>query len=96
MNYPIRKEGRFDYIEAGEGTPVVLLHGLMGSLSNFDTVIEGLRKNGYRALIPSLPLYTISLLKASVKGLSSYLHQFIKHKQLSDFYLLATKSQSVT
>lgn len=88
MNYPIRKEGRFDYIEAGEGTPVVLLHGLMGSLSNFDTVIEGLRKNGYRALIPSLPLYTISLLKASVKGLSSYLHQFIKHKQLSDFYLL--------
>lgn len=88
MNYQIITEGKFSYIEQGEGTPVVLLHGLMGSLSNFDSVIEGLRKNGYRALVPTLPLYTISLLKASVKGLSSFLNQFIKHKQLPDFYLL--------
>lgn len=88
MNYHILTEGKFSYIDQGEGTPVVLLHGLMGSLSNFDSVIEGLRKNGYRALVPTLPLYTISLLKASVKGLSSFLNQFIKHKQLSDFYLL--------
>lgn len=88
MNYQIKKEGKFSYIEEGEGTPVLLLHGLMGSLSNFDSVVEGLRRNGYRALIPSLPLYTISLLKASVKGLSSYVHQFVKHKQLEDFYIL--------
>ena len=46
MNYEIKKEGKFRYIEEGEGTPVVILHGLMGSLSNFDTVVEALRKNG--------------------------------------------------
>ena len=88
MNYEIKKEGKFRYIEEGEGTPVVILHGLMGSLSNFDTVVEALRKNGYRAIIPSLPLYTISLLKASVRGLSSFIHQFIKYKQIDDFFLL--------
>ena len=86
MNYEIKKEGKFRYIEEGEGTPVVILHGLMGSLSNFDTVVEALRKNGYRAIIPSLPLYTISLLKASVRGLSSFIHQFIKYKQIEDFF----------
>jgi hypothetical protein len=31
------KRGRYSYYEAGEGTPIVILHGLM-ALSNFDGV----------------------------------------------------------
>ena len=31
-------EGKYSYYEAGEGTPIVILHGLMGGLSNFDGV----------------------------------------------------------
>ncbi len=30
--------GRYSYYEKGEGAPLVILHGLMGGLSNFDGV----------------------------------------------------------
>ena len=29
-------EAEYRYIELGKGTPVVILHGLMGGLSNFE------------------------------------------------------------
>ena len=35
-----KKEDKFSYVEKGEGTPIILLHGLMGGLSNFDSTIE--------------------------------------------------------
>ncbi|MDD4820248.1 MAG: alpha/beta hydrolase [Flavobacteriales bacterium] len=88
MKYEPKKEGKYTYIDVGSGTLVVILHGLMGGLSNFDHVIEPLVKHGYRVLIPSLPLYTISILRASVRGLSSYIHRFIKHMDLGEFYFL--------
>ena len=33
MEKYFKKEGRYSYYEAGEGTPIVVLHGLMGGLS---------------------------------------------------------------
>ncbi len=33
-------EAEYRYIELGEGSPVVILHGLMGGLSNFEGVIN--------------------------------------------------------
>ena len=39
MIHRLKKEKNYSYIEAGEGTPIVVLHGLMGGLSNFDSVI---------------------------------------------------------
>jgi pimeloyl-ACP methyl ester carboxylesterase len=33
-------EGKFKYVEIGGGTPIVILHGLMGGLSNFQGVTE--------------------------------------------------------
>ncbi len=35
-----KTEGDFSYLEAGEGTPIIILHGLMGNLSNFDGVFD--------------------------------------------------------
>ena len=58
MSYILKKEGEFQYIDEGEGEPIIVLHGLMGALSNFDGVISYFSKNGYRVLIPELPLYT--------------------------------------
>ena len=40
MTYEIREEGKFRYLEVGEGEPLVLLHGLFGALSNFSGIIE--------------------------------------------------------
>ena len=28
----LKKEGKYSYFEAGEGTPIIILHGLMGGL----------------------------------------------------------------
>ena len=36
----IISEGKFKYVEFGEGNPIVILHGLMGGLSNFSGVIN--------------------------------------------------------
>ena len=40
MTYEIIEEDGFKYIEAGKGQTLVLLHGLMGELSNWELVIE--------------------------------------------------------
>ena len=44
MQYPIKEQGKFKFIEEGEGEPLVLLHGLFGALSNFKDLIEHFRQ----------------------------------------------------
>ena len=83
----IKTEGDFKYLEKGEGTPLVILHGIMGGLSNFDEVIAHFSKD-YRVLMPELPIYTFPLLKTSVKGFSKYLYDFFEHKKLDKAILL--------
>lgn len=80
MAHKLKKEGKFSYIEVGDGTPIIILHGLMGGLSNFDDVTGFFSKNGYKVVIPELPLYDMSLLKTNVKTFAKYLHDFIEHK----------------
>jgi pimeloyl-ACP methyl ester carboxylesterase len=84
----LKKEKNFSYIEAGVGTPIIILHGLMGGLSNFDSVIKYFSSNGYRVLIPELPIYNMSLLKTNVKSFAKYLHDFIEFKELDNVILL--------
>ena len=40
-------ESKFRYIESGEGRPVVILHGLMGGLSNFAGVLDYFPDKGF-------------------------------------------------
>lgn len=84
----LKKEKNYSYIEAGEGTPIIILHGLMGGLSNFDAVTKYFSTKGYRVIIPELPIYTMSLLKTNVKSFAKYLHDFIAFKQLENVILL--------
>lgn len=84
----LKTEGKFTYAEAGEGSPIIILHGLMGALSNFDSTFNLLSKKGYQIFIPELPLYTLPLLKTNVKNLAQFLHDFIEHKNLSEVTLL--------
>ena len=44
MEENIISEGKFNYVEFGEGNPIVILHGLMGGLSNFSGVIDFFQK----------------------------------------------------
>ena len=88
MTESLKTEGEFTYAEAGEGRPLIVLHGLMGALSNFDKTFQHFSKRGYRVLIPELPLYTLPLLKTNVKNLANFLHEFIEFKGLKNVTLL--------
>ena len=87
MEFAIKEENGFKYIEEGEGEVLVLLHGLMGELHNWnDVVIEF--KNDYRIIIPLLPLYDLPLLSTGVKSLAKFVHKFVKYKKLSNITVL--------
>lgn len=88
MKHLLKKEQDYRYIEVGEGNPIIILHGLMGGLSNFDAVTKHFSKIGYKIIIPELPIYTMSLLKTNVKSFATYLHKFIEFKELNDVILL--------
>lgn len=77
MAHQLKKAGKFSYLEKGEGTPIIILHGLMGGLSNFDAVTKHFPEHGYKILIPELPIYTMPLLKTNVKTLAVYVSDFI-------------------
>lgn len=88
MTQTLKKEGKYSYIEVGQGTPIIILHGLMGGLSNFKEVTDFFSNNGYKVVIPELPLYTMSLLKTNVKFFSKYLNDFINYKNFDNVIIL--------
>lgn len=88
MSKNIITEGKFSYLEEGEGQPIIVLHGLMGTLSNFDGVLNHFSKNGYKIIIPELPIYTLPLLKTNVKNLAKFLKEFMEFKNIEKAHLL--------
>lgn len=87
MKYTLKKENKYTYLESGEGTPLIILHGLMGNLSNFDGVFDHFSDLGYRIIMPELPLYSLPLLKTNVKNLSLFVKSFAKHLGISEYIL---------
>lgn len=87
MDLEIKKEYNFEYIEVGEGEPIILLHGLFGALSNFQDVIKKFSPK-YKVLIPLLPIYTLPVLNTNVKALAKFLHDFIEFKNFKKVNLL--------
>lgn len=88
MNEKIVTEGKYKYVEKGEGTPIIILHGLMGGLSNFEGVMKLFPEKGYKVLIPELPIYDMPMLKTNVKQFAKYVEKFIEFKGLKDVILL--------
>ena len=87
MSYEIKQDGKFKFIEEGEGETLMLLHGLFGALSNFRFLIEHFRQN-YKVVVPMLPLLDLDLLHTSVGGLQKYVHKFIEHRNYNDIHLM--------
>ena len=88
MAHQLKEEGKFKYLEIGEGTPMIILHGLMGGLSNFDNVAQFFPEKGYKVIIPELPLFELPLLTTNVNSFAKYLKEFISHKKLDKVILL--------
>lgn len=87
MEFTIKEENGFKYIEEGEGEVLLLLHGLMGALSNWEEVILEF-KNRYRVVIPMLPIYDLPLLTTGVKSLAKFVHKFVKFKKFQNVIVL--------
>ena len=88
-DYPIKKAGEFKYIEVGNSdlSPLVLLHGLFGTASNFDKLIEHFESER-KIIMPLLPIFEMPLRKLSLKGLVDYFSDFISFMKLRDFHIL--------
>jgi len=87
MEYEIKQEEKFRFIEEGEGEPLLLLHGLFGALSNFTGQIEYFRQQ-YKVVVPLLPLLDLDLLHTSVGGLEKHVHKFIEYRDYKNINLL--------
>jgi pimeloyl-ACP methyl ester carboxylesterase len=87
MEYQLIQEGKFKFIEEGEGEPLVLLHGLFGALSNFSHLVEHFRKS-YKVVVPMLPLFDLDLLHTTVGGLQKFVKRFIEFRNYEQIHLL--------
>jgi pimeloyl-ACP methyl ester carboxylesterase len=87
MQYEIKQENDFQFIEEGNGPVLLLLHGLFGALSNWKDVVEHFSPN-YKIVIPLMPIYTLPILNTNVKALAEFVHDFIEHKKYTDIILI--------
>ena len=88
MNLKVNHEGRFKYIETGGGEEsLLLLHGLFGALSNFDSIIQHFG-NRYNVVVPILPIMDLPLRKLSVMGLVEYVADLLDYKGYEGVHVL--------
>lgn len=77
MFFSLKKKDKFSYIEEGEGQPIVLLHGLMGELSNFSSLTNYFSSRGYKVYAPELPLYSLPVISTNVANIAKHVAKFI-------------------
>lgn len=87
MPYEVKNKDKFKFVEEGEGEPLVLLHGLFGALSNFETLIEYFRHH-YKVIVPILPLFELDILHSTVGGIAKFVHRFLESRDLKNVHLL--------
>jgi len=87
MEFRLREEKGFRYVDVGEGPVILLLHGLFGALSNFEQVINQFSVD-FRVVIPIMPVYDLPLLRSNVRSLARFVHKFVQFKELDQLILL--------
>ena len=89
--YPLQHREGFAYLDEGPSTeapPLLLLHGMLGDLSNWDATIHAHAEAGYRVLAPVLPVYDMSLSETSVGGLAEHARAFVEALDLAPVVLM--------
>ena len=87
MDKKLKIDGKYSYWEKGEGQALIVLHGLMGDLSNFNEVYKYFSKEKYQVIIPALPIYTLPIINTNIKNLAKFLKDFIEYKKLKKVVL---------
>ncbi|MBT8230153.1 MAG: alpha/beta hydrolase, partial [Bacteroidia bacterium] len=80
MDHQVIVENEFKYIETNPGKEVILLlHGLLGALSNFRFIAERF-KDDYNVVIPILPIMELPLKVLGINSLVEYVENFVDFK----------------
>ncbi|MEZ5032114.1 MAG: alpha/beta hydrolase [Saprospiraceae bacterium] len=80
MQNTVVQESKYKYVESGgSGDVLLLLHGLFGALSNFESIMSNF-SDRYNVVIPILPIYNLPIHKVSVAGLVDYVEEFVEYK----------------
>lgn len=87
MNYEIKQQDKFKFVEEGEGEPLMLLHGLFGALSNFKDLVEYFKPH-YKVVVPLLPLFDLDIFHTSVGGLEKHVQKFIETRGYEGIHLM--------
>jgi pimeloyl-ACP methyl ester carboxylesterase len=87
MSFVVKQEAEYKYIDEGKGETLLLLHGLFGALSNWESVINEFSVK-YRVVIPVMPIYEMPIKTASLEGLVSFIEKFVAYKSLQNVTLL--------
>lgn len=80
----MKEENGFRFIEEGEGKVLLLLHGLFGALSNWQSVLDRFSKN-FKVVIPMLPIYELPVREAGLPKLVDFIESFIEFRALDNF-----------
>lgn len=79
--YTVQTRHGFRFVDEGppnRPNPVVLLHGMLGTLGNWTATISALVRAGHRVVTPLLPVYDLPEPETSVSGLTRYTRRFIR------------------
>jgi pimeloyl-ACP methyl ester carboxylesterase len=88
MEYKLREEGKFKYIETnGKGETLMLLHGLFGALSNFEGIINHFAQS-HNVVVPMLPIFELPIRKVGLGGLVDHVIEFVKFKGYDKVHVL--------
>lgn len=89
MNYPVKEEGKFKYMETNSDsdTVLLLLHGLFGALSNYEGIIEHFGPT-HNVVVPMLPIFELPIRKVSVSGLVDYVADFVDYKGYKQVHVI--------
>jgi len=88
MIYEAKHEGPFEFIETqGGDVNVMMLHGLFGSLSNFESLLSAFGHQ-YNIIVPLLPILTAPKEEVGLDGLLEFINNFVEFKQLTNLHVL--------
>lgn len=89
LNYNLFKtdQAKLEYIEAGSGNTILLLHGLGYRSTTYKSVIDLLSRS-YHVYAPSLHFSLHDQAISSLEDYVSLLHEFIQSKHLKDITLI--------
>lgn len=89
--FSIQEKRGFRFVDEGPASdlpPVVMLHGMLGDLSNWTETIDFLAEMQYRVIVPVLPVYGLPITETSVQGLADYVYDFFRAVQIEQATLV--------